>query len=262
MPETIWLAPAVLVVDAENPRLPQPNLGQRDVIRAIAADQGRKLVKLAGDITNHGLSPAELLIVMEFHENRNRFVVLEGNRRLAVLKALENPELLVGAVEASILTAFRRLSKAYQENPVENVPCVLVGNRDEAYHWIELRHAGELEGAGTVRWGSQERGRFRARSTTLEPEIRVLDYLEVNGHLTPQEKASVPIASWRRLIRSPDVRSKLGIETQGGELKALAKEKDVAKALTYVAQDLATGKIPDSRHLHERRSCQVRGEFT
>ncbi len=100
-----------------------------------------------------------------------------------------------------------------------------------------------MEGAGTVRWGAQERGRFRARNATLDPEIRVLDYLEANGHLTPQEKANVPIASWRRLIRSPDVRSKLGIETPGGELKILAKERDVAKALTYVAKDLATGKI-------------------
>ena len=243
MPETLSLSPAFLAADAENPRLPQPNLGQRDVVRAIASDQGRKLVKLAGDITNHGLSPAELSIVMEFHEDRNRFVVLEGNRRLAALRALENPELLVDAVPANIVTAFRRLSKKYQKTPIDSVPCVLVGNRDEAHHWIELKHAGELEGAGTVRWGAQERGRFSARSTTLETEIQVLDYLEANGHLTPQEKASVPIASWRRLIRSPDVRSKLGIETPGGKLKILAKEKDVSKALAYVAKDLATGKI-------------------
>ena len=180
---------------------------------------------------------------MELQDDPNRSVVLEGNRRLAAIRALENPELLVGAVPAGIVTAFRRLNKQYyQQNPVESVPCVLVGNRDEADHWIELRHAGELGGAGTVRWGAQERTRFRTRSTSLDAEIQALDYLEANGHLTPQEKASVPIASWRRLIRSPDVRSKLGIETPGGQLKILAKEKDVAKALAYVAKDLASGK--------------------
>ena len=53
----------------------------------------------------------------------------------------------------------------------------------------------------------------------------------------------MPIASWRRLIRSPDVRSKLGIETPGDQLKILAKEEDVSKALTYVAKDLATGRV-------------------
>ena len=56
MPEPISLSPAVLVVDGINPRLPQPNLGQPDLLRAIAADQESKLVKLAGDIARYGLS--------------------------------------------------------------------------------------------------------------------------------------------------------------------------------------------------------------
>ena len=245
MATTTSLPPAVLVVDAVNPRLPQPNLGQREVLQAIAQHQQQgpnsKLLALARDIVLHGLNPAELSIVMEFHDDPNRFVVLEGNRRLAAIRALENPEFLVDAVPASIVTAFRKLSKQYQEAPVYDIPCVQVVSRDESQHWIELRHAGELEGAGLVRWGAQERERFTARSAVVEPALRALDYLEDNGYLTAGEKAIVPIASWRRLIRSPDVRAKIGIETPGGQLKILAKEKDVANALTHIAKDLASG---------------------
>ena len=243
MPETILLSPGVIILDAENPRVPQSNLGQRDVIQAIAKDQGNKLIKLAEDITEYGINPSESLIVMKALKRRGRFVVLEGNRRLAALRALETPDLLAGAVPAGALNTLRQLSNRYQGNPVDIIACILVRDREEAHHWIELKHAGEMDGAGTVRWGAQERSRYTASGTKQEPEMQALDYLEFKGHLTPNERASVPIASWRRLIGSPDVRSKLGIETPRGELKILAKEEDVAKALTYVAKDLATGRI-------------------
>ena len=47
MSETSTIALSDLLIDAENPRLPQPNLGQREVLRALAENQGRKLLVLS-----------------------------------------------------------------------------------------------------------------------------------------------------------------------------------------------------------------------
>jgi hypothetical protein len=232
---------ADLLADAENPRLPKPNLGQREVLQAMAYEQGRKLQALVRDIVRYGLNPSELDIVMPFEGTPGRYVVLEGNRRLTALKALENPELLVGAVSRSALAEVRKLSKQYQNAPIESIPCIIVKNRDEARHWIELRHGGELEGAGIVRWNRHEIDRFRARSGALEIHTQALEFLVKRGDLTPEDRRRVPATSFKRLIESPDIRNKIGVEAIDGRLKMLADEVKVAKALLYIAQDLASG---------------------
>jgi hypothetical protein len=162
------ISPADLLIDEQNPRISQPNVGQHRAIQALAQRQRRKLLMLARDIVNYGLNPSELSIVIPHEGDPKRYVVLEGNRRLAALRALENPELLVDAVKANVFKEMRKLSHAYQDNPVESVECLVVTNRAEANHWIELRHTGEREGAGIVRWGSDEVARFRARSGKRE----------------------------------------------------------------------------------------------
>ena len=93
------IPPSNLLVDAANPRLSQPNEGQREAMRALAKLMPRKIVALARDIVENGLNPADLPIVMAANDSEKRYVVLEGNRRLVALKALENPDSFVGALD-------------------------------------------------------------------------------------------------------------------------------------------------------------------
>jgi hypothetical protein len=242
MPETSSVLVSDLLIDAENPRLPQPNVGQREALRSIASHQGQKLQRLASDILENGLNPADLSIVMPFKDDLKRYVVLEGNRRLTALRALENPEFLVDAVGSGILSAIRRLSRQYQNAPIESMQCVVVKDRDEARHWIELRHTGENEGAGIVPWGSDDKARFRSRTGALELHSQALNFLESRRDLTPESRRQVPVTSFKRLIETPEVRAKLGVEAQSGTLALLADAKLVAKALMHVVKDLADGK--------------------
>ncbi len=243
MSEVVPVMLSALLIDAANPRLPQPNIGQRDALRAVAAHQQRKLVVLAKDILTYGVNPADLPIVMPVEDDLKRYVVLEGNRRLAALRGLENPDTLVGALKPNLLSELRKLSKQYQESPIEVIQCLAVKNRDEAQHWIELRHTGENDGAGIVRWGSDEGARFRARSGGLEVHSQALNFLEDRGYLSPEERRKVPATSFKRLIETPKVRSKLGFEVQGGTIHLLADEKRVMKALLHIVNDLVSNKI-------------------
>ena len=242
MSEVIAIRPTDLLTNAENPRLPQPNQGQREALRSLARHQGRKLLVLAKDILSNGLNPADLPIVMPAKGDRGRYIVLEGNRRLVALRALENPELFAGAVDDAVLKEMRRLTKRYQDSPVEIVNCVSVKNSDESRHWIELRHTGENAGAGIVPWGSDEAARFRARTRGMELHSQALEFLERGGYLSAEERRNVPATSFRRLLGTPEVRAKVGIETQNRQMVLKASEKRVATALLYIAKDLASGK--------------------
>jgi hypothetical protein len=238
MPHHISVPPADLLIDEENPRLPQPNVGQREAIRGIAKDQNRKLLVLAKDILENGLNPGDLPYVMLRGDERNRYVVLEGNRRMVALKALENPEPLLGAVDMNVLPELRRLSKQYQEAPIESVLCVAFKSREEARHWIELRHTGENEGAGVVPWRSDEGSRFRARSGKAELHLLALNFLEDRGLLNPDERRKIPATTYRRLLETPAVRQNCGVEMQDNQLRLLGDATACAKALLYVANTL------------------------
>lgn len=99
---------ADLLIDEQNPRLSQPNRGQREALRAIASYQDRKLLKLAEDIFRNGVNPSDLFIVVPTKDVVPRYIVLEGNRRLCALKALEAPDALSGALPPQILTQLKK----------------------------------------------------------------------------------------------------------------------------------------------------------
>jgi hypothetical protein len=243
MSETLSIRPADLLIDEQNPRIPLPNAGQHKALQSLANLQQSKLQKLAEHIVaNHGTNPADLPIVMPFKDDLDRYVVLEGNRRLAALRSLENPELLVNSVDPVVLKAIRRLSKLYLASPIEQLMCLVVKNREEARPWIELRHTGMNEGAGIVPWGTEESGRFKSRTGVLPIASQALNFLEGQRSLTPEERKKIPVTSFKRLIDTPEVRAKLGLEVQSGNLALLADAKTVSKALLYVVNRLSSGK--------------------
>ena len=251
MAEVRQISFATILVDVENPRISQPSMGQREAIRAIAAEDEqapRKLVALARHIVQNGLSPTEHMWVMPFKGKEERFVVLEGNRRFAALKGLENPDLFDGVISSSLLEALRRLNKQYIEAPAEEVSCVVFESREEADPWIQLKHDGELSGAGTVTWGSDEKSRYWARMrgakhVPLEIQTQALNFLENHGDLTAVERRKVPAASFKRLLETPVFREKMGVELDDGRLVALADQDSVARALTHTVGALISKKI-------------------
>ena len=93
-----------LLLDTENPRLPQSGgaMSQREIISELVTHDA--VSELAKDITTQGFFPTEVLLGVR---DDDHIVVIEGNRRLAALKLLINPEL----APQSHLQKFRRLSE-------------------------------------------------------------------------------------------------------------------------------------------------------
>ncbi len=242
MPDVKLIGPADLLFDTANPRLSEPNKGQREAWRAIATRLDRRLLRLAQDIVAYGIDPSTLPIVMSSGDDAKRYVVVEGNRRLAALKSLENPEAIVGAVPQSTLTEMRALSNKYRESPVEHIRCLVVKDKAESDHWVELRHSGQMEGAGIIPWDADDSSRWRARSGKFEFHTQILNWLENSGHLTPEMRRGRWTTTFRRLVATPEVRAKLGIGLSNGELQILGNPARVAKALLHVVNDVRSGE--------------------
>jgi hypothetical protein len=259
MAEVKPLTPAQLLIDHENPRIVNDIQAenQRDALNSIARGQQEKLLVLAEDIVEQrSLNPAELMLVVPSKSEPDRYIVREGNRRLTAIRALENPDIFVGALEPPVLQRFRTLSSKYQQSPIREILCCVMPTSDATIHWLDLLHTGPNSGAGTVQWGADEKARFRFRSRgEIGLHTRLLDFLEDGEHLTRLERQRVPTTSFERLIKSPDVKAKLGITIGRDGVIHFQDEAAAITGLLFMIRDLSSGRtrIPDI-YTKEQRS--------
>jgi hypothetical protein len=161
MPEVVDVPLSDLLFDLRNPRLVEPLKTQQEFAVNLAKQQQGNIVRLAKDILDNGLDPTTLPAVIPTDDQHKRYTVLEGNRRVLALKALEAPALVAPALSTQEQHRLSKLAERFSAEPVRTVSCVLFDNEQEATHWIELRHTGQNEGVGLVPWGSDEKDRCR-----------------------------------------------------------------------------------------------------
>ncbi|MEA3076445.1 MAG: hypothetical protein QOF60_1353 [Actinomycetota bacterium] len=229
---------ADLLLDVENPRHPPAN-NQREAIALLLEESGRQTLKLAEDIAVNGLSPIDEVLVLQ--NRTGTYTVLEGNRRIAAIKLLSNPTLAVGGPWE---TAFKRL--AAKANLPAMVRCAVATSREEAQHWLQLRHTGQNEGAGVVPWNSESTQRFkRHRGSHADRAISFLDAVNkaypksASIKAAAREVAKEKLTTLGRLVADPDVRAALGTTFADGEMLAHYSAPELLPAVQRILEDLA-----------------------
>lgn len=247
---------SLLRLDTQNPRVRESPDTQIQAIQRMAEVQGSKLVALARDIVNRGgLNPAQYFIVIP--DDDDQFIVMDGNRRICALKALEEPDNVVEALGETRTKQLKELKKRY--TPVEYASCIVFEAREEARPWMELLHEGEQDGAGTVPWTAQQKNRYYARKGTKSYHLQVLDYVMSEG--TPDDKTkrrydrgTYPISTLLRTLSTPDVREGLGIDFVKNQVVTKLPKKQIIGPLTRVVNDIGSGviKVGDVMNKNDR----------
>lgn len=148
---------AQTLLDPENPRLPDGTSNDREAINRLLAEGYSQMLALARDLAERGEgNPTELPIVIK---DGSKYVVLEGNRRFAVLKLLGDPKL---ADDKSHEAAFERIKKG-SGPPPKGLYCAVAKDREQADPWLTLRHTGANDGVGVRGWSAEQAARHRKR---------------------------------------------------------------------------------------------------
>ena len=123
-----------LLLDPRNTRIPteQQTDDQRALLHDLVAHED--VWGLAKSIASLGLFPNERMVVMPYGRD---YLVLEGNRRLAAIKLLLNPEL---AQTSSTVGNYRRLSRNIDLTPLMSIDVFIVENRLAAARIIAALH--------------------------------------------------------------------------------------------------------------------------
>lgn len=240
-----------LLLDVDNPRF-DPVKDQQEAMRSLLMICKTKILNLALDIVKHGVNPSDLMICLK-RENDSRvvYVVKEGNRRLLAVKCLLNPELLNNAAWSAKLR--RALRESQVDISVFKRLEVLVfdeAEQEALKHWVLIKHNGEGDGSGTVKWGAKEKRRFDQQGQVEDFATYVLNWLSSSDGLSEiqqEQIASAPITTFERIIRSSSGRELLGIYFREGKLCCDRPEQLVRRDLLKIVADLTTASIENPR---------------
>lgn len=204
------IAVADLRLDGENPRH-DPNKGEQKIIAALMADFGPEIITLAKDIAANGLSPIDPPMVVK---DGKTYTMIEGNRRLTVVRLLTKPSL---APKPADVAAFTDLAKNLAA-PITVISCYVASNRAAARHWQELRHRGQAGGRGVMPWNPEAINRFfGATSNTTAKAILLADAIRATYPLNTSMLANLDTvmkgnsSTLGRLMSDPKFRDGLGI---------------------------------------------------
>lgn len=241
-----------LLNDLENSRH-QPLDSQAEVIAWFLSKTDKNIEKtkeLAKSICEDGgLSPIDGILVIP--AGKNKYTVIEGNRRICALKLLNRPP-LAGAHE----DFFRNLNKTHKAAIPSTVTAVVVPDRDTGWWMIERRHEPDQGGAGLIRWDTYQAARAKQRrdghAGRYESSMAMMQYFARENLLGPKtqellEGDAFNITTLARLLNSRSFQKGMGISWDGSGWAFEIAPAESLKGLTRVMGDLANGDLSVTR---------------
>lgn len=253
-----------LMLDEQNPRH-RPVTTQDAALAEVFRRGPIKLLNLARDIAATGLSPIDRPVVLKA-TGSSKYIMLEGNRRLAAMRLLNKPEL---CPDASLASKFEEAAKTAAVK-IKTVRCYEVNSRDEARPLLDRRHGGEMDGIGVVRWSAMQRTR-NAEAPAHQEKVALitLDWLDgkaaagANQGLADllDEVAEGKFTTFGRLVGDPDFRSYAGFDIKGDIFTSIDSNEKTVVRLTLVLQDFQSSDGSQALTVTELKTKRNRADY-
>lgn len=138
-----------LLFDPDNPRLPNTVRADDDASVIEWMLHHANIIELMGSIGAKGFYAAEPLLVVASATHKDKYEVVEGNRRLTAAKLLQKPSLAntrkLSVLEAAEIADFRP----------ERLPVLIYENRQDILDYLGYRHI-----TGVKAWGALAKARY------------------------------------------------------------------------------------------------------
>ena len=124
--EINYISPDLLLLDAENPRFAglTEDISEADLLVKLRKEM--HLDELIDSIKQNGFYNTEPLLVVDSANQKGKFIVVEGNRRLAAIKLLLTPEF--------------KTEKKIRDQLATRIPVAVYPNRKSLWSYLGFRH--------------------------------------------------------------------------------------------------------------------------
>jgi len=254
-----------LFLDPENIRLEiDIQSSQEALINDLFANENA--MQVLESIATNGFFPDEIPVVVR---EDNKVVVIDGNRRIAALKALTRPE-IVPSKETSIKTILKTAV-----TPLKEVEVVMAPDRNGARHFLASKHTqntkrpwrplrqayfykAELDRGKTVQdlrndYPTVDIGKF-LRMINVHKIAKSIKYDTEPITKKVHNERTFPVSTLERLYADKHVRDFLGFDFDGdGDVQIKINKGEFEKGFKRVVQDVVE-KVVDSRILNSEKN--------
>lgn len=156
MSEVINVELTKLKLDHQNPRLSEFGINEKskqEEILEILWDE-MAVNELIYSIVSNGFWDYEPLTIMKIPDS-DAFIVVEGNRRLAAVMLIHNPNLIKRTLPKHLLDKIGAYPSLLVET--KTIPSIIINDRNEAWRFIGFKHVN-----GPAKWGSFAKAKYIA----------------------------------------------------------------------------------------------------
>ena len=242
-------------LDIRNSRFPRDAENQKEAFELMMETAGDDCLELLRDITKNGaLNSSDLPIVVG---RNDRYIMMEGNRRLICLMLWNNPDKLSIYPDLNKRYASRvmRLISDSDFSPPTSLRVVIAPNETEADIWVDRKHTGGSGGAGTVEWGPAMKDRRKARKDPSKTTY-ALAFIDCISQVYKQERdvmsALEEVRAKRytmiqRFAERSVVKEIVGLEFNSGKMSLRYGPKATLPIIRQVITDFACPKAPSNK---------------
>lgn len=225
---------AELLLDTENPRI-RRGLDQRNCIERLLRRK-KTFMNLLRDIAENGLS-IEPIVISKNQEGK--WVVRDGNRRVAALKLLNEPEL---CPDPDLRREIEQLAEKYRENMRTQIDCMASDNEEAILRYLELKHTGANEGVGQENWSALMKAVFNVNHGSSDQNKRAVQLIFWAEKQGIQIEDEFPVTNLTRML-SQRTLELIGFEVENDELRPIIDTDTAKRIVERIIHDLATQAI-------------------
>lgn len=255
-----------LDLDTKNPRINSAGNQTETLNKLVGTESsgdkiGEKIYVLARSICEEGFDQSDRLMVTPSPTASNRYIVLDGNRRLVALKLLTDPAWAEREDLPALAPLRKRIQALREDHDVANLPQKLdvsiYPSRADAKPFIALRHTGEHDGAGRSQWNSMQQARFENSGT-----YQLLQHLLTGSQLDLDtrrqlEAGSFAISTFERAAKGAAFADRFEGKITAGSFDPGGVSDLATRAWAKIANDTACGAITSRVRITDRKATET-----
>ncbi len=236
---------------SENPRHAIGN-NETDTLKKLFDAVGTQyMLNLAEDIQKHGLLGNQQIVVV-YSESIKKYVVYEGNRRVAAIKWLMNPEKFNFLDKATIDKA-KRIAK--NADIIDTLECY-VTDEDEAFFIMERVHSGEDKGRGTKEWGAREKDTFQVRRNNVKNLSYLIDFYVRKYYEGLDITTILSFTTIQRIFNNREIRKTIGLDIANEDTFTIDRIKLVIEASKWIVKESEDAGVAVTRLFNKARTIE------
>ena len=222
---------------------------EEDTLKKLFAAVGNQyMLNLAEDIQKNGLLGNQQIVVVH-SEDEQKYVVYEGNRRIAAIKMLLDPESFDFLDRATI----ERAKRIAQGGEIPEAVNCYITDEQEAFLIMERVHSGEDKGRGTKQWTPREKEAFIVRQGNKK-SLSYLVSFYIKRYFDGFDITLVlPFTTIQRIFNNREVKNMIGLDVSDESTFTRERMQLIIDASKWIAAEAGASGIAVTRLFNKAR---------